>query len=49
MDDVTSADAAEATLSADVGTLYQDGIVGLKAAFSRDWVEAMREDMMTAF
>jgi len=33
----------------DVATLTRDGIVGRKAAFSRDWAEAMREDMMTAF
>lgn len=33
----------------DVATLYRDGIVGKKGAFSRDWAEAMREDMMTAF
>jgi hypothetical protein len=36
-------------VSADVATLELDGIVGRKAAFDRDWVEAMREDMMTAF
>ena len=33
----------------DVATLFRDGIVGLKGAFSRDFAEAMREDMMTAF
>ena len=33
----------------DVVTLQRDGIVGKKAAFSREWVEQMREDMMTAF
>ena len=33
----------------DVLTLERDGIIGKKAAFSRDWVEQMREDMMTAF
>ncbi|TPG46476.1 phytanoyl-CoA dioxygenase [Roseomonas nepalensis] len=32
-----------------VDTLYQDGITGLKGAFSREWAERMREDMMTAF
>ncbi len=32
-----------------VETLYRDGITGLKGAFSRDWAERMREDMMTAF
>jgi hypothetical protein len=36
-------------LAQDYDTLYRDGIVGLKGAFSRDWAEAMREDMMTAF
>ena len=36
-------------VSKDVETLYRDGITGLKGAFSREWVEAMREDMMTAF
>src|SRR3954470_17124965 len=36
-------------LAQDYDTLYRDGIVGLKGAFSRDWTEAMREDMMTAF
>lgn len=33
----------------DVEVLGRDGIVGKKGAFSRDWAEAMREDMMTAF
>ena len=32
-----------------VKTLYEDGIVALKGAFSVEWIEAMREDMMTAF
>ena len=36
-------------LSADVDTLYRDGIVGRKGVFSREWAEAMREDMTTAF
>ena len=29
--------------------LIRDGIVGLKGAFSRDWAERMREDMLTGF
>ena len=29
--------------------LQKDGITALKAAFSRQWVEQVREDMMTAF
>jgi hypothetical protein len=33
----------------DVSTLYRDGITALKGAFSREWVEQCREDMMTAF
>lgn len=33
----------------DVATLYRDGIVGKKGAFSREFAESMREDMMTAF
>ena len=43
--------AAEAApdVAADVETLYADGIVGRKGAFSRDWAEAMREDITTAF
>ena len=32
-----------------VATLARDGVTGLKGAFPRDWVERMREDMMTAF
>ena len=36
-------------VAADVATLKTDGIIGLKGAFSRDFAEAMREDMMTAF
>ncbi len=33
----------------DFDTLYRDGIVAKKGAFSREWVEQMREDVMTAF
>ncbi|MEP7453509.1 phytanoyl-CoA dioxygenase family protein [Phyllobacterium sp. SB3] len=33
----------------DLSTLNTDGIVGKKSAFSREWAENMREDMMTAF
>jgi hypothetical protein len=36
-------------IARDHDTLYRDGIVGLKGAFSREWAEAMREDMTTAF
>lgn len=33
----------------DISVLLRDGIVGRKGAFTREWVEQMREDMMTAF
>jgi hypothetical protein len=36
-------------VSADRETLTHDGIVGLKGAFSRDWAERMRGDMLTGF
>ena len=36
-------------LASDVETLDRDGIVGHRAAFSRDFVERVREDMTTAF
>jgi hypothetical protein len=29
--------------------LFENGITALKGGFSREWVEALREDMMTAF
>ena len=41
--------AALADVRDDQDTLARVGIVGLKAAFSRDFAERMREDMMTAF
>lgn len=36
-------------LTEDISTLVREGMVGNKAAFSREWVERLREDMMTAF
>lgn len=36
-------------LEANLKTLQTDGIVGLKGAFSPEWADRMREDMMTAF
>jgi hypothetical protein len=32
-----------------VRAVNEDGITALKGAFAREWVEALREDMMTAF
>jgi hypothetical protein len=40
---------SNADLDANVQTLYADGIVGKKSAFSAEWADGMREDMMTAF
>ena len=36
-------------IAADVERLDRDGITALKGAFARDWVEQLREDMLTAF
>ncbi len=38
-----------ADVRGDVETLYRDGVVGQKGAFSRQWAEEMREDITTAF
>jgi hypothetical protein len=40
---------AEVDVEADVTTLNEDGIVARKGAFSREWVERLRQDMLTAF
>ena len=40
---------ALADIDAGVRALYEDGITACKGAFPREWVEALREDMMTAF
>lgn len=39
----------ELDLRSHVRTLAEDGITALAGAFSREWAERMREDMMTAF
>ena len=49
MDIRTDGREARPDVSADHATLLRDGITGRKGAFSRDFAEAMREDMMTAF
>ena len=36
-------------IAAHVDAIATDGITGLKGAFSREWIERMREDVMTAF
>jgi hypothetical protein len=37
------------SIESDIQTLQRDGIVARKGAFAREFVERMREDMMTAF
>jgi hypothetical protein len=47
---VTTIGSSIATdIEADVHTLYEDGIVARKGAFSRDWAEQLRHDMLSAF
>jgi hypothetical protein len=41
--------AGAVDVGTDVETLLRDGITARKGAFSREWVERMREDMMAAF
>jgi hypothetical protein len=36
-------------LASHLEALERDGITALKSAFSREWADQMREDMMTAF
>lgn len=36
-------------IASHVEALNRDGITALRSAFSREWADAMREDMMTAF
>lgn len=36
-------------IAAQAAQLGEDGIIGLKGAFSPEWADEMREDMMTAF
>jgi hypothetical protein len=42
-------EAQQEQLDASLRALNEDGITARKGAFSREWVEALREDMMTAF
>ena len=37
------------SIDSEIQTLQRDGIVARKRAFSREFIEQMREDMMTAF
>jgi hypothetical protein len=46
---LSSVRTSHSDLETYVDPLYADGITALKGAFSREWVEQLREDMMTAF
>lgn len=46
---ITSSPGEAYNIYENVETLYRDGVVGMKGAFTREWTERMREDMMTAF
>ncbi len=45
----TQKPASGLDIARDAETLRRDGVVGLKAGLSRDWVAQLNEDMMTAF
>jgi hypothetical protein len=45
---VTSSDG-DSDIAAAVRSLYSDGVVGRKGAFSREWVNALGEDVMAAY
>ena len=42
-------EATPLDVTADVEAIYRDGITARKGAFEREWVERMRQDVMTAF
>jgi hypothetical protein len=46
---MTMTDAPRIDVDIDVATLQRDGIVARQGAFSREWAEQMRQDMLTAF
>ena len=46
---MTVAEKTQLDVTEEITTLQRDGIVAKKGAFSRDWVEQLREDMTTAF
>ena len=45
----TTQPATQYDVATIMGALYGEGILGLKGAFSREWVEALREDVEAAF
>jgi hypothetical protein len=46
---ITPAQAQQFDVAAIMGGLYGDGIIGHKGAFSRDWVQRLREEMDELF
>lgn len=46
---VNPARVTTSELGPSLSALYEDGIVAAKGAFSREWVEELREEMMSAF
>jgi hypothetical protein len=46
---ITQAQATQFDVATIMGALYGDGILGLKGAFDRDWVQRVREDMDALF
>jgi hypothetical protein len=49
MSQATTSQTTTIDVTADVETLQRDGIIGRQGAFSREWAEQMRQDMLTAF
>lgn len=45
MTTITRVQAQQFDAAAIIGGLYGDGIIGLKSAFDREWVDALREDI----
>jgi hypothetical protein len=46
---ITQAQTTQFDVATIMGALYGDGILGLKGAFDRDWVQRVREDMDELF
>src|SRR4051794_23608183 len=44
-----AAQAQQFDIATIMGGIYGDGIIGLKGAFDRSWVEALREDIEAAY
>jgi hypothetical protein len=49
MSQATTSQTTTIDVAGDVETLQRDGIIGRQGAFTREWAEQMRQDMLTAF